>query len=971
MASDSDFPYPDCAPSPAGPALPDVPALALATGHAVLVTPDGEVREIGRAEAGAAIASEPLMVCHTGFLAQRLGRPRPVRRASLYDLTELFAFVCPARFCLPTAAGLAEALDLDPPESPEDEAVALVAAAHALLTRLGQADYPHKDRAAAVAATMGKAGWAWAPYVTAVLGTPPGSQTLGGLDVWSRLPEWEDRAPQGGRQSDPLPEAAVIDRLTGLLGADQALRPGQDRYAATVAQSFTPRDTPGEPPVVLAEAGTGIGKTLGYLAPASLWAEKNGPGTWVSTFTKNLQRQIDQELSRVYPDPLDKSRRAVIRKGRENYLCLLNFEDAARRAASGAGEDAVALGLVARWLEASRDGDMVGGDFPSWLTAPGLVHGSPGTPGLTDRRGECIYAACPHYRKCTIERAVRKARHAHLVVANHALVMHQAALDRALATVRGEENDQGAERRLRLVFDEGHHLFDAADAAFGATLSAAEAAELRRWIRGPEGRARRGRGLPERIGDLTGGEDAVDQALLDAVDAARSLPQEGWAMRGQEGGARGPAEAFFTLVRRHVEARAATPDSPQFGLESDIHPVPDDLLDAAGRLSAALDDLAVPLGRLSEGLRARLDDEAADLDTPTRLRIEATTRGLDRRAHLTIPAWRAMLATLASATPEAYVDWFALERSAGRVYDIAMHRRHVDPMAAFVDAVVRPAHGVLITSATLRDEGDDGDAAAAAEDADRPQEDDSWASADIRTGARHLAPALLTRASIASPFDYKAQTRVIVVRDLAQNAMDQLAAAYRELFKAAGGGAMGLFTAIRRLRAVHDRIAEPLEAGGLPLYAQHVDAMDPATLVDIFRAETNACLLGTNALRDGVDVPGESLRLIVFDRVPWPRPDILHKARRAHFGGRTYDDALTRLRLKQAYGRLVRGPGDRGVFVMLDSRLPSRLATAFPAGLAIERMGLAEAVAAVRETVGPSPVAAGPPAPLAGTAAIA
>jgi ATP-dependent DNA helicase DinG len=124
--------------------------------------------------------------------------------------------------------------------------------------------------------------------------------------------------------------------------------------------------------------------------------------------------------------------------------------------------------------------------------------------------------------------------------------------------------------------------------------------------------------------------------------------------------------------------------------------------------------------------------------------------------------------------------------------------------------------------------------------------------------------------------------------------------------------------------------------------------MDTATLIDIFRAEEDACLLGTDAVRDGVDVPGRSLRLIVFDRVPWPRPDILHKARRLAFGPRTYDDMITRLRLKQAFGRLVRRADDRGVFVLLDRQLPSRLLGAFPDGVEVARVGLAEAVAATR-----------------------
>ena len=83
------------------------------------------------------------------------------------------------------------------------------------------------------------------------------------------------------------------------------------------------------------------------------------------------------------------------------------------------------------------------------------------------------------------------------------------------------------------------------------------------------------------------------------------------------------------------------------------------------------------------------------------------------------------------------------------------------------------------------------------------------------------------------------------------------------------------------------------------------------------------------------DVPGRALRLIVFDRVPWARPDIRHRARREIFGGRAYDDMLTRLKLKQAYGRLIRRRDDKGVFVVLDPAMPSRLTGAFPPGVAV------------------------------------
>jgi len=152
---------------------------------------------------------------------------------------------------------------------------------------------------------------------------------------------------------------------------------------------------------------------------------------------------------------------------------------------------------------------------------------------------------------------------------------------------------------------------------------------------------------------------------------------------------------------------------------------------------------------------------------------------------------------------------------------------------------------------------------------------------------------------------------------------------------------------------VHQRIAPALEARGLSLLAQHVDAMSTTTLVDIFRAEEDSCLLGTDAVRDGIDIPGRSLRLLVFDRVPWPRPDILHRARKLVFGGAEYGERIARLRLRQAYGRLIRRADDRGVFVMLDRALPSRLLNAFPDSVPVARVPLAEATEAVAEFLPP------------------
>jgi ATP-dependent DNA helicase DinG len=631
-----------------------------------------------------------------------------------------------------------------------------------------------------------------------------------------------------------------------------------------------------------------------------------------------LQTQIAGELDRLYPDPERKRRNVVIRKGRENFLCLLNYEDALGAAMGRPGRPAGHLGLIARWIAATGAGDLVAGDFPGWL---GELIGRGRVGWLADRRGECIHSACPHFRRCFVEKNIRQARQARIVVANHALVMAQAAL--------GGLDD--ANTPTRYVFDEGHHLLDAADSAFSVRLSGQEGRELRRWIVGAEAGGRsRARGLRRRIGDLVEGDDDGAKALLDVLAAARVLPGDGWAQRVAEARGHQGFERFLVLVRQQVLARAVLADSG-YGLQAEARPPVEGLAEAALSLAENLERLAAAMLKVSEALRARLEDPEDPPEPGLRQRLDATIRSLERRAGLQLAAWSRLLRDLVEGPRADTIEWFALDRIDGLESDVAVNRNWVDPGIPFVALVAQPAHGLVVTSATLTDDSADPELA--------------WRSAEAGTGLRHLSSSPAA-ARIASPFDYPAQTRIFMITDVPRDDIGQLAAAYASLFVAARGGALGLFTAIARLRAVHQRIAPALEARGLNLLAQHVDAMSTATLVDIFRAEEDSCLLGTDAVRDGVDVPGRALRLIVFDRVPWPRPDVLHRARKPVFGGAQYADRIARLRLRQAYGRLIRRADDRGVFVMLDRALPSRLLSAFPDGVAIARLPLAEAAEA-------------------------
>lgn len=883
--------------------LPPLPALHATHGGIWLATAEG-TRVLGRGEAISFVSETPTLLLNAPMVAARLG----LSELSGLDLLELYAFVHPARFAVPTPAGMARALGLEPPKEDTLAAAFLREAAAALFAMLGNPNWPEREGAWTSAQSLGRMRWPWANLVAPLIDKPAQAERW----LFSKLPQWEETPPRPDPRPHRLGEEETLERLANLVGRNAEAREGQKAYAAAAARAFDPRDAAGRPHLLLAEAGTGIGKTLGYLAPASLHAARAGGPVWVSTYTKALQRQLAAESARVFPDDRVRREKVVIRKGRENYLCLLNLEDALQGGFQNRA--AILAQLVARWAAYTRDGDMIGGDLPGWL--PTLFRRA-GSTALTDRRGECVYAGCPHYRKCFIERASRAADQADLVIANHALVM-----------ILGSRRMDEGRPLARIVFDEGHHLFDAADSTFAAALTGQETIELRRWILGPESKARgRRRGLAARLLDVASYDEEGHRAIEQASAAARELPGDGWLGRVAEDLPLGPIEKLLAAVRSTTYARATAADAG-YGIETHAAELDAGLIEASAPAIEALEALVRPLAQLRQRLQAVLEDAPDWLDSAARARVEGAIAGLVSRSQ-TLAAWIALLGRLGGPADPDFVDWLAVDRVDGREYDIGLHRHWLDPTRPLAETVLKPAHGLIVTSATLRGRED-------------------WDVAEARSGANHLDKAAM-RFAARSPFDYANQAEVLIVTDIKRGDTAALAGAYARLIEASGGGVLGLFTAIQRLKAVHARIADRLAREGLPLYAQHVDPIDTGTLVDIFRDDPRASLLGTDALRDGVDVPGDSLRLVVMEGIPWPRPTVLHGARRAAGGGTAFDDRLIRARLAQAFGRLIRRADDRGTFVLLSAATPSRLLDAFPSGVNVSRVPLDEAVRRVAE----------------------
>ncbi|UMM64675.1 ATP-dependent DNA helicase [Aristophania vespae] len=975
----------------------DLPALIAKPGVSSFVTPDGEMLRLPNHELRPILKDyPPPLLVHGPETLRLLDLPPETQPVPWLDLLELFLFIHPAQSLTPTPRGLSLALGLlKEEENPHLEANVLYNITHHLLSQLseyGTDPLLHKNLTLALA-PLSKAGWSWAETVKLALNVHSDeAENLSShkiepyfgdvLKIWQRLPQWEEEAPRPPPGSQSVSVLDARKRLAEILGPDAETRTGQADFSSVASYSFQPRTAINAPNIVLAEAGTGTGKTLGYIAPASIWSETNSGTVWISTYTRHLQRQIEQEITKLYPDPTIRRKKVVIRKGRENYLCLLNLEDITVSTLNRPTQNnpqLIALSLLVRWAEVTADGDLQGGDLPGWF---GDLFGHSLITTIADRRGECIHSACQHYQRCFIENSIRKARHADFVIANHALVLSQAAWN-ALVPKSLAPADLTDENGVptHIIFDEGHHIFEASDNAFAHVFSGLEAAELRRWLLGAEGGRSRARGLQRRMDDLIEIFPPIKdilQALL--TSATLALPQPRWSIRLQEArDARAsaalktdeetlseeavnsqfsqeplenPAENFLHALDHLLETRliqnTKTKDAEQYynRQEIDLHPASEDVLHKAEVLIEALQQVLSPLDRLINYFASIIEQED-ELDPALIQRVEATTRSLYRRAFTPVQGWLSMLRALAVPPQQnelpLYIDFirrdrFSVPRLGSEGFDIALHRHWLDPTIPFASILQTTTHGLLITSATLRDQRE------------QRNDEEAWHRAEQRVGIPHfLKPPV--RAALLSPFDYAQQTRAYVITDISSE-IASLSRAFQALFETSNGGALGLFTAINRLKAVYKHIEEPLGRKNISLYAQHIDAMDNATLVDIFRTERNSCLLGTDAMRDGVDIPGDALRMVVFERTPWPRPDILHRERRRYLSNGNsyeYDDFVTRIRLRQAFGRLIRRKNDKGVFVMLDRRLPTRLLSAFPEGVDVKRLPLSEALEEIAE----------------------
>jgi len=629
--------------------------------------------------------------------------------------------------------------------------------------------------------------------------------------------------------------------------------------------------------VGLLEAGTGVGKSLGYLIPALRWAAANGERTVVSTNTINLQEQLVRKDLPFLRDALapEQNVRFALLKGWRNYLCKLRLAQATLLGPTLVDDDANAsLEEIRAWSETTEDGSLSDLQSPPRGEIWDEVAAEPDL---------CTRNACPHFQTCFLFKARREAAQADVVVVNHHLLMSDVAVRRAA----GNWDDAAViPPYARLVIDEGHHLEDAASAHLGVTTS-------RRALQRLFSRLdRRGRGLVNTLIDrLSASRDLLGTASLDVV-TQRIVP----AVRAS----RDKSDLLFDLLLAVLQSAG----TPVMRMADDFaeHPV------WKGGLHIALTDLLRELKVLGDSLTLvsdRLQGGEKRDDTLVMLvnELRAVARRLDGCAE------GLMLALRPPATAEPMVRWLEVK---GREGNIVVTAVPLDLAPILRDDLFSRVKTAVVTSATLGTEGD-------------------FAFVARRFGldGAGVSP---TTAVFASPFDYQSQALLVVPTDIPapnEDAAAHFSAVVRivsDVARASGGGMFALFTSHRDVRAAAEALRQSDIGDEFTLLVHGEDGRD--ALLQRFRASGNAILLGTSSYWEGVDVPGDALRALVIARLPFRVPSEPVTAAQCEAitarGGDAFSEYMlphASLRLKQGFGRLIRTGTDRGAIIIADPRV--------------------------------------------------
>lgn len=708
----------------------------------------------------------------------------------------------------------------------------------------------------------------------------------------------------------PQPEPIDAEALAALLrpgGAFSRVFPGYEYRPPQVDMLNAVADAFNLSHHLMAEAGTGTGKSLAYLLPAIAFAIKNNERVVISTNTINLQDQLFKkdlpDLQQVLSQPSAAAFprasgavpfRAALLKGRSNYLCPRRFA-AFKNRSDLSNDDLRGIARILVWLPTTETGDQNELSLP--LPSDRFVW----SQVSADNEG-CTRERCQREMggRCFFYRARDAAETAHIIVVNHALLMADAA---------AENNVLPGYKRL--VIDEAHHLESAVTdqlsfKADGFTLGQIFNA-IYQPSAAPDPATARGR-LTARPGGRSAGLLAELLACLRAgLSDTHFMPLRDRIIRLQGAAevVRSRSELFWEVMGDAVRDLVPKLETNEYDLRLRVTPGTRNQ-PVWVDVEVAWDNLGVTWGVLLSQLKelgTALGDLMGRGKPPEGLEVLGETL---TGTITTLNELREQLETWVMKPDANYVYWIELNTGERQPRRLTLRAApiHVGPLVE--SNILFKNDTVVMTSATLRTAG-------------------SFDYIRDRLAA-HDADTV----TVGSPFDYKESTLLYLPSDLPEpNAPGYQAAVEQALIglaKALDGRVLALFTANNQLKRTDQAIRPALTEAGITVLSQSSGG-SRHQLLETFKLDNRTVLLGTRSFWEGVDVVGPALSALVLVRLPFAVPsDPIVAARSETFEDPFHNyqvpDAI--LRFRQGFGRLIRNKNDRGVVVVLDKRLTTK-----------------------------------------------
>jgi DNA polymerase-3 subunit epsilon/ATP-dependent DNA helicase DinG len=639
-------------------------------------------------------------------------------------------------------------------------------------------------------------------------------------------------------------------------------RPEQVDMLRSITKAFS------EGQHLMVEAGTGTGKSFAYLVPSALWATVNNQRVVISTNTINLQEQL---INKDIPDvcaALNLGLRAIVLKGRSNYLCPRRLETLRQRGPENVTEMRI-LAKILIWLQQGGNGDRTeinvnGADErDAWMRLSAEDEGC--------RADVCVErtgGACPFYQ-------VRQAAQvAHLLIVNHALLLSDVATGGN--KVLPEYN--------YLIVDEGHHLEAASTDALSFRVTKTDLARLIREMGGTSsgilGRLLSQIALVVQPSDL----GAFHQLIQRSTDLLFRLDHD-------------LGQFFYALDMFLTDQRDNQPVSP-YGQQLRIIP--------SVRTLAGWSEIEISWDQAHEtfllliNLLTQLNKGVSEIDGDVPQELEDHQGSLATLLRRLLESDNNINALIVKPEQDK-IYWVEIPPNSSSIA-LQMAPLHVGSLMEHY--LWHQKQSIVVTSATLTTHG----------------EFDYIRSRLNADEANELA--------LGSPFDYQNSSLLYLVNDIpepndANNYQRSVETALIRLSKATGGRLLALFTSYAQLKRTSQGIAPELAKADIEIYEQGLGASSN-TLVENFRGAERAILLGTRSFWEGVDIPGEALSVLVIVKLPFDVPSDPIIAARSE----TFDDPFNEyslpeaiLRFRQGFGRLIRTQSDRGIVVILDKRI--------------------------------------------------